>query len=184
LLCGNKFDLDKWDPEYFKRLKDFITWAGERGIVVEICFFNSQYSDTWPISPLYYENNVQGVGKCDYLDAQTMKYPDLVRRMDDYVSKITQEVNAFDNVILEICDEPSLFTPHAEAGPWVAHFVPVIKKAESNLPKKHLLAQQARDFIRPDLSHKILLRTPKSAAGYFCNSVSRSLSNCPRTVPS
>jgi hypothetical protein len=21
LLCGNKFDLDKWDPEYFKRLK-------------------------------------------------------------------------------------------------------------------------------------------------------------------
>ena len=51
-------------------------------------------------------------------------------------------MNAFDNVILEICDEPSLFTPHAEAGPWVAHFVPVIKKAESNLPKKHLLAQQ------------------------------------------
>jgi hypothetical protein len=142
LVCGNKFDLDKWDPEYFKRLKDFIARAGERGIVVEICFFNSQYSDTWPISPLYYENNVQGVGRCDYLDAQTMKHADLVARMDDYVSKITREVNEFDNVILEICDEPSLFTPHAEAGPWVAHFVPVIKKTESNLPKKHLLAQQ------------------------------------------
>jgi len=142
LVCGNKFDLDKWDPEYFNRLKDFIMRAGERGIVVEICFFNSQYSDTWPISPLYYENNVQGVGKGDYLVAQTMKDPELVARMDDYVAKITQEVNEFDNVILEICDEPSLFTPHAEAGPWVAHFVPVIKKAESHLPKKHLLAQQ------------------------------------------
>ena len=58
------------------------------------------------------------------------------------MSKITQEVNGFDNVILEICDEPSLFTPHTEAGPWVAHFVPVIKNAESNMPKKHLIAQE------------------------------------------
>ena len=80
LVCGNKFDLDKWDPEYFKRLKDFITRAGARGIVVEICFFNSQYSDTWPLSPLYYENNVQGVGKCNYLDAQTMKHADLMQQ--------------------------------------------------------------------------------------------------------
>ena len=142
LVCGNKFDLDRWDPEYFNRLKDFIAQAGERGIVIEICFFNSQYSDTWPLSPLYYENNVQGVGKCDYLDAQTMKHADLVGRMDDYVRKITQEVNGFDNVILEICDEPSLFIPHSEAGPWVRHFVGVIKKAEGNLPKKHLIAQE------------------------------------------
>ncbi len=141
-VCGNKFDLDKWDPEYFKRLKDFIVQAGKRGIVVEICFFNSQYSDTWPMSPLYHENNVQGVGRCDYLDAQTLKHPDLIARMDAYVTQITREVNPFDNVILEICDEPSLFTPHQEAGPWVAHFVPVVKKAESDLPKKHLLAQQ------------------------------------------
>jgi hypothetical protein len=160
LVCGNKFDLDKWDTEYFERLKDFVVQAGKRGIVVEICFFNSQYSDTWPLSPLYYENNLQGVGKCDYLDAQTMKHADLVKRMDDYVSKITQEVNGFDNVILEICDEPSLFTSHAEAGPWVSHFVGVITKAESTLPKKHLIAQQVEGPVdgpidlsaRPDVS--------------------------------
>jgi len=142
LVCGNKFDLDKWDAEYFRRLKDFVAQAGKRGIVVEVCFFNSQYSDTWPISPLYYENNIQKVGKCDYLDAQTMRHADLIKRMDDYVGKITQEVNDFDNVILEICDEPSLFTSHADAGPWVKHFVGVITNAESKLPKKHLIAQE------------------------------------------
>jgi len=86
-------------------LKDFITKAGERGIVVELCFFNAQYSDTWPISPLYYENNVQGVGKCDYQNAQTMRPKELVQRESDYVAKITQEVNQFDNVVLEMCDE-------------------------------------------------------------------------------
>jgi len=142
-LGGNLFDLDKWDPAFFARLKDFVVKAGERGIVVEICFYNAQYTDTWPMSPLYYENNVQGEGRCDYEDAQTLKHADLVRREDDYVRKITQEVNAFDNVILEICDEPYLTgTPIELAGPWIAHTVEVIKNTERALPQKHLIAQQ------------------------------------------
>jgi len=147
LFGGNKFDLDQWNPEYFARLKDFMAKAGERGIVVEVCFFNSQYSDTWPLSPLYYENSVQGVGKCDYEDAQTLKHHDLVQRESDYVSKITQEVNAYDNVILEICDEPSLFIPHADAGPWVGHLLEVVHETENKLPKKHLVAQEVEGPI-------------------------------------
>lgn len=148
VLCGNKFDLDRWNAEYFVRLKDFIAKAGERGIVVEICFFNAQYSDTWPISALYYENNIQGIGRGDFADAQTLKEPELVGREADYVRKITEEVNAFDNVILEICDEPALIgTPVALAGPWVAHMVQVVKKTESSLPKKHRIAQQLEEPI-------------------------------------
>jgi hypothetical protein len=145
-FCGNKFDLDRWDPAYFDRLRDFIAKAGERGVVVEIAFFNAQYSDTWPISPLYYENNIQGVGKCDYRDAQTLRHADLAQRESDYVRKITQEVNSLDNVILEICDEaPDIGkppTPLAEAGAWVAHLAEVVTSTEKNLPKKHLVAVQ------------------------------------------
>lgn len=144
LLCGNKFDLNKWNLAYFKRLKGFIAQAGQRGIVVEVCLFNSQYSDTWPRSPLYFKNNIQGAGHCDFKDAQTMKHPDLVRRQDDYVRKMTEEVNGYDNVILEICDEPALFTSIPEAGPWVTHFLKVIQDAESKLPKKHLIAQEVQ----------------------------------------
>lgn len=161
LLGGNRFDLDRWDPRYFTRLRDFMAKAAERGIVVEICFFNAQYTDTWPISPLYYENNIQGVGKCDLEDAQTIRFPNLVRREADYVRKIVEEVNSFDNVILEICDEPYLTgTPIALAGAWIAHMVDAIKSAESRLPKKHLIAQQVEgpvggpcDFsANPDVS--------------------------------
>ncbi len=144
---GNKYDLDKWNPEFFARLKDYIVKAGERGIVVEVNFFNSQYSHRWPLHPLYYENNIQGVGKCDYKDVQTLKYPDLVRRQSEYVSKVTEEVNAYDNVILEICDEPSNFTPYAEAGPWVGHLLQVVHDAEGRLPKKHLVAQMVEGPI-------------------------------------
>ena len=143
LVGGNKFDLDRWDPAYFARLKDFLSKAAERGIVVEISFFNSQYSDTWPISPLYYENNIQGEGKCEWRDAQTMKHADLVRREEDYVRKITQEVNKFDNVILEICDEPSSIGTGVDlAGPWVSDLLGVVRNTERDLPKKHLVAQE------------------------------------------
>jgi hypothetical protein len=40
---GNKFDLDRWDAEYFKRFHDFLSGASERGIVVEISLFSSLY---------------------------------------------------------------------------------------------------------------------------------------------
>ncbi len=160
LLSGNKFDLDHWNPEYFARLKKFIADAGKRGIVVEICFFNGQYDDTWPLSPLYYENNIQGVGHDGYRDAQTLKDPQLVEREAAYVRKIVQEVNSFDNVILEVCDEPALFTPVDEAGPWVAHMLQVVHDAEDGLPRRHLIGQEVQGPIdgpvdmsgNPDLS--------------------------------
>jgi hypothetical protein len=42
LYGGNKFDLDKWNPDLFARLMDFIVKAAQREIVVEICFFNAR----------------------------------------------------------------------------------------------------------------------------------------------
>ena len=43
-----KYDLDTWDEEYFKRLKDYVHQAALRDIIVEIAFFNGMYDDRWP----------------------------------------------------------------------------------------------------------------------------------------
>ncbi|RPJ51753.1 MAG: hypothetical protein EHM21_01940 [Chloroflexi bacterium] len=142
-LGGNKFDLDHWDTEYFRRLGDFISEAGKRGIVVEICLFNAAYPDTWPSMPLYFENNLQGVGRCACKEVQTLKDAALVARHEDYVRKITQEVNGLDNVILEICDEPGLHgAPPEEYTAWISRLMDIIVETEANLPNKHLIAQQ------------------------------------------
>src|SRR5688572_140238 len=42
---GNKFDLTKWNDAYFQRLKDFVSQASGRGIVVELTFFCPFYRD-------------------------------------------------------------------------------------------------------------------------------------------
>jgi hypothetical protein len=142
-LGGNKFDLSKWDAEYFKRYRSFLAEAGRRGIVVEICFFNCQYEDTWPLSPLFHKNNVQGVGDCHFNDAQTLKHPALAKAEEEYVRKLTQEARDFDNVILEICDEPILLgTPSEQAGAWIARMIETIRSAENDMTKPHLIAQQ------------------------------------------
>src|SRR5512143_3672204 len=57
-----KLDLDRWNPEYFARLKAFVDLARRKGIVVEVAFFNGMYADCWPLMALYHANNVQGVG--------------------------------------------------------------------------------------------------------------------------
>jgi hypothetical protein len=45
--------------------------------------------------PLYFENNLQGVGRCACKDVQTLKDAALAARHEDYVRKITEEVKGF-----------------------------------------------------------------------------------------
>ena len=57
---GPKFDLDRWDPAYFARLKDFVAKADARGIVVEVVMFSNWYGKG-TMSPLHPSNNVNGL---------------------------------------------------------------------------------------------------------------------------
>jgi hypothetical protein len=142
-LGGNKFDLDTWDDSYFARLSDFIARCSERKIVVEICFFNGQYPGNWCLQALYHANNIQEEGTCDHAGFQSLRDKELVARQEAYVAKIVREANEFDNVILEICDEPGIYgTPAEEYHRWISHMIEVIKTTESSLRNIHLVAQQ------------------------------------------
>src|SRR5258708_7033171 len=71
---GNRFDLDRWDPEYFQRLNDFLAQADARDIVVEICFFNAQNKGSWPMSPLFWKKKIQSLRHTDYNVAQPLNH--------------------------------------------------------------------------------------------------------------
>lgn len=142
-LGGTWFDLGRWNPEYFTRLKDFVGAAGERGVVVEVCFFNCMYPDTWALMPLHPDNNLQGIGPRDAADFQTLKHESLVAAQCAYVRKLTEELNPYDNVILEICDEPGIHgTSPEDYTPWLRRLAREVVETESALPNRHLLAQQ------------------------------------------
>ncbi len=145
LNAGNKFDLDKWDPHYFERLKAILIRAKNRGIIVELTLFGNQYKDSlWMNSPLHPANNIQKEGPSglnSFLLFQTLKDSQLVKRQELFVKKIITELNSFDNLYYEICNEPyNEQKDSLSVDAWHHLIVQLIKTTERNLPKKHLIA--------------------------------------------
>ena len=105
---GNKFDLTQWDENYFKRLRDFVKEAGRRGVVVEMNLFCPFYEESqWKLSPQNSSNNVNGLGNVARTDVYTLdKNGGLLAVQEAMTRKIVTELNAFDNLYFEICNEP------------------------------------------------------------------------------
>jgi hypothetical protein len=97
---GNKFDLTKWDPAYFARLKDFVAQAGKRGVVVELNLFCPFYEDSmWRLSPMNSANNVNDVGKLARESVYNRKKNGGLQAVqENLVRKLVTELNAFDNL--------------------------------------------------------------------------------------
>ena len=76
---GEKFDLDRFDEAYFRRLRDFVAEAGRRGIVVEYVLFCPLYEEAlWDVSPMNARNNVNGVGGVPAERGLTLKHAELL----------------------------------------------------------------------------------------------------------
>ncbi|MDO1447039.1 hypothetical protein Q0590_12295 [Rhodocytophaga aerolata] len=168
---GNKFDLTQWDQSYFTRLKDFITEAGKRGIVVEVTLFSSLYgwSEGWKSSPLNPKNNINRTDTMVFYKVQTLGNGNLLAHQEKMVRKIVQELKEFDNVIYEIQNEPWADNPKQVATvskldtaqpewqtkveaasdsslAWQKYMAAAIKDEEKNFSAQHLIAQNVTNF--------------------------------------
>ena len=171
---GNRFDLNLWDSTYFRRLREFVRLADEHGVVVEVTLFSSIYGDAqWRINPLNRANNVNGTDSIPLQRVHTLDNGNVWAHQERLVRKIVRELNAFDNVIYEIQNEPWADN-HALAGP-INHYLPkweeewrnrvelateaslawqrriasVVRTEEASLPKRHLIAQNYGNFRFP-----------------------------------
>jgi hypothetical protein len=136
---GNKFDLNKWDEAYFQRLKDFLAQASRRGVIVEMNLFCPFYQDSmWNISPQNAANNINNVGRCKREEVYTLDKNDgLLRIQQEMTRKIVRELNEFDNLYYEICNEPYFGGVTMD---WQHRIVDTIMATEKELPNKHLIS--------------------------------------------
>lgn len=66
-----RYDLSKWNEDYFDRLRQRVQEAGQRGIYVAVMLFqgwslnkmDTPGGDPWPHHPFNPANNINGVGK-------------------------------------------------------------------------------------------------------------------------
>jgi len=156
---GRKFDLSQWDEEYFVRLKDFVTAAGKRGVVVEMNLFCPFYEEAqWKLSPQNAINNINGVGNVSRTNVYTLdKHGGLLTVHETMTRKIVQELNEFDNLYYEICNEPYFGGVTIE---WQHYIAEVIRDAEFPLPRKHLISQNIAN-------NKANIENPHEAVSIF-----------------
>lgn len=136
---GTKFDLHKWDEAYFERLRDFVEQAGKRGVVVEITLFCTMYGeDVWKASPMNIANNINGVGNVGPHEVYALKNEALTQAQMSVTKRIVRELNAFENIYYEVCNEP--YERGGMHPDWQPRIIAAIREAEQSLPVRHLIS--------------------------------------------
>jgi len=138
-----KFDLSRFDPGYFDRLRERVARAGERGIYVSVMLFEGhcvQFSEEgWAFHPFAAGNNVNGIdadadGDGRGLEFYTLDVRQVTRLQEAYVRHVIDTVNDLANVFYEISNEAGAYSTE-----WQYHMIRFIKEYEAEKPHQHLV---------------------------------------------
>jgi hypothetical protein len=102
---GKKFDLNKWDENYFDRLEQFVAFAFERDIFVNYIFFAPFFDEhKWHASPLNPTNNVNTeFEKIQCVDVYTLNdHRGLLEIQKELIDRVTHRLKKYPNVIYEV----------------------------------------------------------------------------------
>lgn len=165
-----KFDLERFNPDYFERLRARVAAAGARGIYVSVMLFEGwslQFTDGWSNHPFHDANNINHVEADLNADGQGLEFNLLgdtpaaqrvLALQERYVRQVIDTVNDLDNVLYEICNES-----FGASTPWQHHLIRYIKTYQATKPKQHpvgmtyqpkggghhFLAKSGADWISP-----------------------------------
>lgn len=154
-----RFDLNRFNPAYFDRLHDLMEHAERAGVVVELTLFCFWYSDDhWRLSPMHPQRNTAGIGPEDRDLVFTVGGNPLFAYQEALVDRLAAELAPYDNLILEVCNEPYSRHDHTEYAEWQHAIAERIARAEASPARRHLIAinyqNRARVLrsIHPDVS--------------------------------
>jgi len=136
-----KFDLTKFNPDYFHRLRDRVQAAREQGIYTAVMLFEGwglQFSPgAWEAHPFHPKNNINGIdgdvdGDGKGVEVHELGNAAVTAIQEAYVRKVIDTVNGFDNVLYEISNEN-----HPASTDWQYHMIRFIKAYEKGKPQQH-----------------------------------------------
>lgn len=158
-----KFDLTRFDPAYFTRLRDRVMRARAKGIYVSIMLFEgwsprfAQAPWRWAAHPFNAGNNVNGIdgdrnGDGIGTEVHTLADPRVLAVQRAYVRRVVDTVNDLDNVLYEIVNEAGV-----ESTAWQYSMIGLVKRYEASKPKQHPVGMT---FQNPYGRNDTLLASP------------------------
>jgi len=141
-----KFDLAKFNPVYFERLRQRVEAAQQRHIYVGVMLFQGfsvarkskrRKESPWSAHPFNGANNINGIdgdknGDGEGYEVHALAEARITRIQETYVRRVIDAVGDFDNVIYEISNES-----HGASAPWQYHMIDWIHRYEKTRPKQH-----------------------------------------------
>ena len=126
----------------FQDLKDFVSEAGKRDIIVELDLFSNYYDSVqWKLSPLNSMNNINRIGNIrDHKEVLSLKDKELLDVQENMVRKIIHDLRDFDNLYYEVCNEP-YFGDTLALRQWEEHMTAVVVEAEKDFNFRSILFQ-------------------------------------------
>lgn len=138
-----KFDLERFDPEYFGRLRARVARAVERGFYVGVLLWNGWsihskgFGNPWSHHPFNRENNSNGVdgdpdARGEGSDVHSLRVGAVLRAQERYLRKVVETVGDLDPILWEISNE----SPGSSIE-WQRHWALVLRGIERERGKVH-----------------------------------------------
>ena len=147
-----RFDLTRFDPAYFGRLRSRVAKAQARGIYVAVMLFDGWsverkrrgMTNPWEGHPFNRRNNVNGVdgdpdGRGDGSATHTLRDPVVTRLQEAYVRRVVDAVGDLDNVLYEVSNE----SPPASTA-WQYHMIRFVRALEGTRARRHPVGMTAQ----------------------------------------
>jgi hypothetical protein len=156
-----KFDLTKFNDDFFERLRQRVAEAGRRDVYVSVMFFQGfsvrkppaspLAGNNWHGNPFHKANNINGIdgdpsGSDTGHELHTLKVPAITRMQEAYVRRVIDTLSDLDNVVWEIGNE----LPPSSVD-FQYHMIRVIREYERTKPKQHLIGMTGAPVTTKDL---------------------------------
>lgn len=169
-----KFDLSKFDPAYFDRLRSRVIAARDRGIYVSVMLFEGgELRATtrpwcWNSHPFHGNNNINKVeadanGDGVGVEFHMLLAPAVTEFQKKYIHRVVDTLNDLDNVLFEVGNEMAYSPANSKWQYWV---IDSIKKYEATKPKQHPVGMVCtmhhpwKDGARDDPRNAVLFDGP------------------------
>jgi len=140
---GPKFDLQRFDPVYFERLRQRVERAAERGFYTGVMLFNGWsihskgHGNPWDRHAFNRENNVNGVdgdpeGWGEGSDLHTLRLPAVLQVQEAYVAKAFDTLCDLDPLLWEVSNESP-----GSSYPWQLHWLSRLRQLSAQRGRAH-----------------------------------------------
>ncbi len=149
-----KFDLSKFDEAYFKRLRERVEMADQKGIYVDVMFFQGfsveqkqnkvkgvdpKIGNPWDGHPFHRDNNINGIDgdpnkTGQGLATHALAIPAVTHLQEAYVAHTIDALAGLENVVWEIGNEC-----HTESVEWQYHMIRYVRNYEASKKQRHLI---------------------------------------------